>query len=208
MGLIHEYGISIENLGVGVASPRPGRPPPEAPMQASAEALASHSFGERVLGALKLDPRTYEEVERDPAALGQAAGVVAMGAVAAGVGDPQGASGAFALVGLAGALVGWLMIAALIWIVGVWCMKRSSTYPELLRASGFASAPEIALPLGLLPVAGPIAASVTCLWALAAYVVAVRQALGVGTARAAWVCGLAFGLALFLTAVLSRLAGG
>ena len=209
MGLIHDHGISIRSPVIGVASPRPGRPPPEALLAgASAEVPAHRSFGERFFGALRLDPRTYEEIERDPAALGQAAGVVALAALAAGIGDPQGADGAVALVGLAGALLGWLMIAALIWIVGVGCMKHRSTYPALLRASGFASAPEIALPLGLLPLAGPIALNVACLWALAAYVVAVRQTLGVGTARAVWVCGLAFGLALLLTALLGRLAGG
>ena len=45
-----------------------------------------HSFVERVIGALRLDAATYEEVEHDPSSLGQAAGVVAVAALAAAIG--------------------------------------------------------------------------------------------------------------------------
>ena len=36
------------------------------------------SFTDRVVGAIKLDPKVYEEVEADPNAMGQAIGVVAL----------------------------------------------------------------------------------------------------------------------------------
>ena len=45
------------------------------------------SFGERVVGAMRLDPNTFEEIERDPTAMGQAAGVIALAAVSIGIGN-------------------------------------------------------------------------------------------------------------------------
>jgi len=44
------------------------------------------SFTQRVIGAAKLDVHTYEEVEADTTAMGQAMGVVALSSVAAGIG--------------------------------------------------------------------------------------------------------------------------
>ena len=44
------------------------------------------TFGERMLGAARLDGRIYEEVERDTKADTQAIGVVVMSSVAAGLG--------------------------------------------------------------------------------------------------------------------------
>ena len=43
------------------------------------------SFVDRVLGAARLDVRTYEEVEADTTATPQAMGVVALAALASGV---------------------------------------------------------------------------------------------------------------------------
>ena len=42
------------------------------------------SFGERVVGAMRLDSNTFEEIERDPTAMGQAVGVIALAAVSTG----------------------------------------------------------------------------------------------------------------------------
>jgi len=47
------------------------------------------SFTERMLGAAKLDARTYEEVESDTGATGQAMGVVLISSVAAGIKAPE-----------------------------------------------------------------------------------------------------------------------
>ena len=44
--------------------------------------VPSRSFGERLLGALRVDATIYEEVEHTPEALGQAAAVVALAAAA------------------------------------------------------------------------------------------------------------------------------
>ena len=45
------------------------------------------TFGDRVVGALKLDPNAFEDVERDPTAIGQAVGVIVLAAVSTGIGN-------------------------------------------------------------------------------------------------------------------------
>ncbi|HLP43484.1 MAG TPA: hypothetical protein VK465_18415, partial [Fibrobacteria bacterium] len=60
---------------------------------------------------------------------------------------------------------------------------------ELLRCTGFSSAPGMLQVLGLLPGLGAMARLVAWVWMLAAFVVAVRQALDYsGTGRALAVC--------------------
>ena len=160
----------------------PASPPP-------LSAPARHSFLERLLGALRLDADTFEEVEHDPGSLGQAAGVVALAGLAAAIGAAGEGVGAFGAV--IGSLLGWAISAGFIWLVGVFFMEHTSDYPELLRTLGFASAPQLLLVLRAIPVLGALAAVAVFFWGLAAWVVAVRQALDVSTGRAAWICLLA-----------------
>ena len=178
-------------------------------------APARHSFLERVVGALRLDAATYEEVEHDETALGQAAGVVVLAALAAAIGS-SGQGGAGAVGAVLGSLAGWLVSAGFIWVIGVYWMQLTSDYRELLRTLGSASAPNVLAALGGIPVLGAIATAVAFLWSLAAFVVAVRQALDVTTGRAVWVCVLAvllnlaciFGLVLLLGLLLGGGSSG
>jgi hypothetical protein len=157
---------------------------------ASTPAPGHHSFVERVLGALRLDAATFDEIEHDPSALGQAAAVVVAGGIAAAIGSAgQGSGGAFGAV--IGSILGWVISVAFIWLVGVFFMEHSSDYPELLRTLGFASAPQLLLALRGIPLLGGLIALAVFLWGLTAWVVAVRQALDVTTGRAVWVCVLA-----------------
>ena len=147
------------------------------------------SFVERLTGALRLDAATFDEIEHDRSALGQAAVVVVLGGIAAAIGSIG--SGSSAIGAVLGSLVGWAISAGFIWLVGVYFMKHSSDYPELLRTLGFASAPQLLLVLCGIPLLGGLIALVALLWGLAAWVVAVRQALDVDTGRAVLVCVLA-----------------
>ena len=101
------------------------------------------SFTERMLGAAKLDVRTYEEVEADRTATGQAMAVVVLASVAAGIGQ-IGQSGIFGLIaGAIGALIGWFIWAFLTYIIGTKFLPEPQTRSdmgELLRTSGEASA--------------------------------------------------------------------
>ncbi len=157
------------------------------------QATVTRSFVERLIGALKLDASVYEEVEHDPQALGQAAGVVALASLARGLASAgvAGAGGVFG--GILAGFVGWVLGTLIIWLIGVQMFRHSSDFPELLRTLGFASAPQIALVVAILPL-GPLSALIALAVlgvSIAAFVIAVRQALDVTTGRAVFVCVLA-----------------
>ncbi|MDH3685388.1 MAG: YIP1 family protein [Myxococcales bacterium] len=170
-------------------------------------AVGPRSFVDRLLGALQLDATVFGEVEHDADALPQAAGVVALAAVASGIGGVAGGSGGL-IAGVVGAIAGWLIGAGIIWLVGVRIMEHSSNYPELLRTIGFASAPQILMVLAIIPVLGWAVRIVVFFWGLAAYVIAVREALDVETGRAVLVCILAWGVSMALAVVLFGMCAG
>jgi len=146
------------------------------------------SFMDRVVGAAKLDVRTYEEVEADTSATGQAMAVVVLSSVAAGIGSGEGRY----IIGAIGALVGWFVWAFLCYVIGTKLLAEAQTkgdVGELLRTIGFAAAPGILRVFGFLPIIGWLVMLVTGIWVLATTVVAVRQALDyTSTLRAVGVC--------------------
>ena len=149
------------------------------------------SFVERVVGAARLDARTYEEVEADPTAMGQAMAVVAASALAAGVGSiSSGATGVVAAV--VGGIVGWFLWAVVTWLVGTKLLPEPGTSADLgqmLRTIGFSAAPGLLNVLGIIPLVGLVVWLVAAVWQLVAMVVAVRQALDyTSTGRAVLVC--------------------
>ena len=152
--------------------------------------VPQRSFGERLLGAIKLDATVYEEVEHTPDAMGQAAGVVVLAVVARIVGVPGDVGMA---TGLLSGLIGWFIGTAVIWLVGVQIMKHTSDFQELLRTLGFASAPQVLYLLGILPLGplGPLLLLAVSVLGLFAWVIAVRQALDVTTGRSVVICLLA-----------------
>ena len=167
------------------------------------------TFLERVIGAAKLDVRIYEEVEADTSALGQAMAVVVLSSLAAGT----SLSGRFQAVGLltgtVAALIGWGIWAGLTYFIGTRILPTPQTrsdWGELLRVTGFAASPGILRFLGFVPVLGPVVNVVTGLWMLAAFVVAVRQALDyTSTLRAVAVCLIGWLTAGLLMVIAGRL---
>lgn len=145
------------------------------------------TFPQRFLGALRLDVTVYEEVEADPRATAQALVVVALSSLAGGVGmSGLGARGL--ILGTLAALIGWLAWATLVFVLGVRLLPEPQTRTsvgELLRTSGFASAPGVLRAVGFVPgLAWPVFV-ITAVWMLAAMVVGVRQALDFTTTRRA-----------------------
>ncbi len=154
------------------------------------------SFTERMIEAAKLNPNVYEEVEADTSATGQAMGVVVLSSVATGIGSlgMMGFSGL--LWGTLSALIGWVVWAAVAFLVGTKLMPEPQTRSdmgELLRTTGFAASPGILRVVGVVPLVGWIIVFAASLWMLAAMVVAVRQALDYeSTGRAIVVCVIGF----------------
>lgn len=149
------------------------------------------TFVQRMLGAAKLNPAVYEEVEADKSATGQATLVVVLSSVAAGIGSiEQGVSGL--VLGTITALLTWYVWAYLTYFIGTKFFpepQTSADHGELLRTLGFAAAPGILRVFAFLPFTWLILFAVTGLWMLATTVVAVRQALDYkSTGRAVGVC--------------------
>ena len=150
------------------------------------------SMVDRMIRAAKLDAQLYEEVEADKGALGQAMGVVVLASIAGGVGS--GGLGGFSgiLIGTVGALIAWFIWAALTYFIGTKILPEPTTRAdvgELLRTTGFSSAPCLIRVLGLGPCLTDIVFLVSGVWMLTAMIIAVRQALDYqSTFRAVGVC--------------------
>jgi hypothetical protein len=141
------------------------------------------SFIDRMKGAAFFDVDTYEEVEADTTATGEAAGVVALVAIASAIGASGG--GMYAIVwGLVSAFVGWLLWAGITYIIGDKMLGGTATWGELLRTLGFAQAPGILMVFRIIPILGWGVAVVVGLWTLVTGIIAIRQALDFGTGKA------------------------
>lgn len=177
-----------------------------------ATTIRANTFLQRLIGAAALDAAIYEEVEADPAATGQAMGVVILSSLAMGIGA-RGLGGDVTTIAVFGviALVTWAAWALLMFEVGARLLPgrqtRSSPY-ELLRTTGFAATPGFAAVLASVPtVAIPVLVG-TWAWMIAAMVVAVRQALDYEhTTRAVAVCLLGWLLAMTIAVGLGLLFG-
>jgi hypothetical protein len=161
------------------------------------------SFAQRIIGAAKLDVATYEEVENDTNATGQAMAVVVLSSLSAGIGVWQGFIG-----GVIATLVGWVAWAFLTYLIGTKLLPEPQTQADvsqLLRTLGFASAPGLLRFLGAIPLLGNVVLLIVSIWMLVAMIIAVRQALdytstmrAVGVAVIGWVIYLVvFGLLNF-----------
>jgi hypothetical protein len=147
----------------------------------------------RMIRAARLDPRLYAEVEADVTATGQAASVVLLAAFAGGINYP-GAPFSILFAGLLAALLGWLLFAYVIYLIGAKLLPESGTkadFGALLRAMGFANAPGVLKLLGIVPELRMLVFFVAMVWVLVATVTAVRHALSYTSSwRAIGVCAI------------------
>ena len=145
--------------------------------------IAGRSIVDRAIGAAQLDVATYEEVEADRSATGQAAVVVAVTAIASAIGGAGHGTGGI-IVGLVSAFLGWGITAGLAYFVGTRFFGGTADWGELLRTLGFAQAPRVLNVLGIIPFIGPLVMLAVWIWVLVTQVVAIRQALDVDTGKA------------------------
>jgi hypothetical protein len=144
---------------------------------------ARRGMVDRMIGAARLDVDTYEEVESDYSATGQAAIVVTIVAIASAIGG-AGAGGVGIIGGVLSAVVGWLLWSGLAYLIGDKLFGGTATWGELLRTIGFAQAPGVLLILAIIPVLGWIVQVVVAIWLLVAGIIAIRQALDFSTGKA------------------------
>lgn len=170
------------------------------------------NFARRVIGAMRLDGTTYEDVEADPRALWQAAAVVFGFGVAAAIGLSGGALTFHSTLTLTLAVViGWLSWAVIVYQVGGHVFAEPQTRTdgaEIARTIGFSAAPGLLLALVAVPVARPVTFAIVAVWMLVAMVVAVRHALDfTHVSRAIAVCLVGW-LVVAILAVATGLAFG
>ena len=150
------------------------------------ERTVQSSFIDRMVGAARLDPQVYEEVEHDESATRQAMLVVVLGSLAAGIGSLTGGLDAFA-INIVFAIVAWAVYAFIAYWVGTNIFKgpqTSATWGELLRTLGFASSPRLLFVLMVIPTVGFFIVLGVVIWTLFTTVIAIRQALDFDTGRA------------------------
>jgi len=174
---------------------------------------ATNSFLQRLIGAAALDTAIYEEVEADPNAGVQAAAVVLLSSLAAGIGArgfSQNSVSNIALISIV-SLMAWACWALVTYEIGARLLPGSQTsvdIGQLMRTIGFAATPGLLRVFGFIPGVTIPAFTVATIWMLIAMVVAVRQALDyTSTGRAIAVCVLGWTLALALALVLGLAFG-
>ena len=162
---------------------------------------ATNSFLQRLIGAAALDTAIYEEVEADPKAGVQAAAVVVLSSLAAGIGArafSQNTVPNIVLISIV-ALMAWACWALVIYEIGARVLPEPQTsvdIGQLMRTIGFAATPGFLRVFGFIPGVTIPAFVLATVWMLVAMIVAVRQALDfTSTGRAVAVCVIGWVLA-------------
>lgn len=177
---------------------------------ATSFATPRRSIVDRMRGAALFDVATYEEVEADTGATGQAAVVVALAAVGMAAGNAWRGGPGIA-VALVGYLAGWALWSGITYLIGTRYFGGSATWGEVARTLGFSQAPGLLLALAIVPFLGGLVRVVVGLWMLATGIVAIRQALDVSTQKAvltalagwlawviaSWIVGAVLGVPLY-----------
>ena len=167
-------------------------------------------FVNRIIRACKLDVSLYEEVEADKSATVQAALVVILSSLAAGVGALHLGASNFLIAPLL-SLLSWYIWAYLIYFIGAKLFPEPNTkadHGELLRTIGFSSAPGLIRVFGFTQELMSITFIGAGIWMLVAMVIAVRQALDYeSTWRAIGVVVIGFLVQAIIIILLLRIFG-
>ena len=161
------------------------------------------SLGERMVGAMKADVKTFEEIEQDTNAMGQAVTVIVISGVAALIGNVFRSGLFLGVASLIISLVAFAVWALLVMVIGTKLMPEPTTkadFPETFRTIGFAASPGVFNVLAIIPFLGPLISFVISLWSLVIMVIAVRTVLDYSsTGRAIIVCLIGWFVQLCVT---------
>ena len=151
----------------------------------------------RIMGVLRLDAKTFEEIENDQSATMQAAIIVMLVALITGLGSGFLAEDFLSgfLAAAVSAIVGWLVWSVATYFVGTALFAGKANLGEMLRVLGYAQAPQM---LSFIPCVGWIFA----IWSLVAGFVAVRQGLDLDNVKTFLTIVVGFILVLAINFVL------
>lgn len=160
------------------------------------------SLPERMIGAMKGDAKTFQEIEADQNALGQAVTVIVIAAVASLIGNIFRAGITGGILSLVITLIGYAFWTVMIVLIGTKLMPEPTTkadFAEGFRVIGFTASPGVFNVLAIIPFLGPFLQFLISIWMLVIGVIAVREVLDYSTTgRAFIVCLIAFGIYLIL----------
>ena len=169
-------------------------------------AMPQRSIVDRMKGAAMLDVSTYEEVEADRGATGQAFVVVLIVAICAAIGGIRGGASGIIVAPIM-AVVGWLLWSAVTMVVGTKLFGGTADMGELLRTLGFAQSPGVFAILGIIPFLGWIVALAVGIWQLIAGVIAIRQALDFSTGKAVATAIVGWLVVMIVSAIIGGIFG-
>jgi len=160
---------------------------------------------ERLVGALRLDLRLYQQVSTDAAATRQAVTVVLL----SGVCNSLGWGRQFGMVGIAAAVtvavLGWLLWAVVILLVAR-ILGHHRGGRSLLRVLGFANAPAVLMILSVVPIVGAVVRVLVVVWLVATTAAAVQAVFDVSRRRALVISIVGFVAYMMLGVVSGHLA--
>ena len=163
----------------------------------------------RMLGAARLDPDTFEDVEHDSGATWQAIAVVILVSIAGGIGGILAGDGDIVrgvVFGVIRGVVSWAIWALAAMLVGTTILKTAATHADwgqVARGTGFAQTPGVLSILFFIPVVGVIIAFAVFLWQLAAMIISLKQTLDYDSKwRAFFVVVIAFIPVVILNAII------
>ena len=167
---------------------------------------------QRILGAARLDPQVYDEVDADTRATPQAVLVVALTGLATGIGyfGSEDDFGFVLFTRVTEGLLVWGLWAITSYFVGTTLFRSrepntNASWRQLVRTTGFAQSPGLLRVVAFIPYLGFPIFLVTFFWQLAAMTVAVRQTLGYASIwRALTVVLAGFIVATAVVAALER----
>jgi hypothetical protein len=141
---------------------------------------------DRAIRVAKLDLPVFRAIARDSNATREAAVVVAVVAIASGIGALFDSLGAVVL-SIVAAFLGWFIFSAMTYFFGKNIFGTPTTQvnvESLLRTQGYARAPGALAIFGFVPILGWLVAAVGSIWALVTAIVAIRETLAISTGRA------------------------
>jgi len=180
---------------------------------------ASIPFFRKLVRAAKLDSNLYEAIEHDPTALKHALVAIIFINVCSVIGSViydmrlYGKTISTRDLPIVGSIVGqailvalvkWLILTGLIYLVGVKVFKGTAGFREIQRTIGFAYVPialQLLLPLFSLYEWALLVLVSTNFWMIAALVIAVRQSLDLSTQKAFVIVALT-GTVYFIVSIL------
>jgi hypothetical protein len=169
---------------------------------------------DRIVRAIKLDPTLYRLVADNESYMREATLIVLivslLSALGSGIGAAIGkraAAGAFFAELFSSILLGWLLWAAISYLVGTALGGRSSVM-EMARTLGYASAPRLLSVLGFIPCIGFLFSLAGWILSIIAGVIAIRESMEFDTNKAIITAVVGFLVYLIASIILWLVFGG